>query len=306
MGSVVEKWTEGRLYELVYQWCNPPGKPAAFAVAPQVESASDGKRNKTVRYADAIACSLWRSRGFWLQGFEIKVSKSDWKRELKDPAKAEEIARFCRHWWVVAPPGIVDVDELPLSWGLLEPVGSRAKDIEWRLNVVKKAGANDDPVPVGIEFMSKILRRIGNIPVASDEITKAKDAGLQEGFSKGKATAGYEITSLRAELDDSREKLNNAMAFEGASGLHVLSVPWHEWRTSSILDDPDIERIRRLGALVRLIRMSKPRALGAMIENTTKELKSVTDKLQAGLDALKGLDESLPIMDDSVIPTPQE
>ena len=40
------------------------------------------------RSADAIAMGLWPSRGLYLQGFEIKVSRSDWLSELKNPAKA--------------------------------------------------------------------------------------------------------------------------------------------------------------------------------------------------------------------------
>ena len=45
---------------------------------------------------------VWPSRGLYLHGFEIKVHRNDWLRELKNPAKAEEIAGYCHFWWVVA------------------------------------------------------------------------------------------------------------------------------------------------------------------------------------------------------------
>lgn len=71
-------------------------------------------------YADAVAVNLWNSRGHSVQGFEIKVSRSDWLRELKKPAKAESVYQYCDFWWIVAPKGVVLAGELPPTWGLLE------------------------------------------------------------------------------------------------------------------------------------------------------------------------------------------
>src|SRR3954468_2546806 len=51
--------------------------------------------------ADAIAMSLWRSRGLRLHGFEVKCSRSDWLYELKHPEKAESFIRYVHHWWMV-------------------------------------------------------------------------------------------------------------------------------------------------------------------------------------------------------------
>lgn len=58
-----------------------------------------------------------------LVGFEIKLTASDWARELAQPAKAEAWARYCQLWWIVAPPGVVGPATLPPGWGLLEPEG---------------------------------------------------------------------------------------------------------------------------------------------------------------------------------------
>ena len=46
-----------------------------------------------VRTADAMAMSLWPSRGLYMTGFEVKVSRADWKKELEQPEKAEELAQ---------------------------------------------------------------------------------------------------------------------------------------------------------------------------------------------------------------------
>ena len=89
----------------------------AFAFLTGVANGTGGVR---VRTADAIAMSVWPSRGLRLHGFEVKVSRSDWKRELENPAKAESVCTFCDHWWIAAPDGVVERSELPPTWGLLE------------------------------------------------------------------------------------------------------------------------------------------------------------------------------------------
>lgn len=72
--------------------------------------------------ADAISVDTWRDsgRGQCLHGYEVKVSRSDYLREVRDPAKHATWARHCRYWWIVAPPGVVRPDERPpYGWGLL-------------------------------------------------------------------------------------------------------------------------------------------------------------------------------------------
>ena len=72
------------------------------------------------RTADAIAMGLWPSRGLEVHGFELKLTRHDWQRELSKPEKAEAIQGYCDRWWVVAPDGVVADGELPRTWGLLE------------------------------------------------------------------------------------------------------------------------------------------------------------------------------------------
>jgi hypothetical protein len=69
--------------------------------------------------ADAISVDTWGSGGFALSGYEVKTSRSDWLRELREPGKAEIWKTHCARWWLVAVPGVVK-DDLPPDWGLLE------------------------------------------------------------------------------------------------------------------------------------------------------------------------------------------
>jgi len=103
------------------------------------------------RYADAVAVNLWSSRGHAVHGFEIKVSRSDWLRELKQPEKAEDVYQFCDHWWIVAPRGVVKDGELPPTWGLLE-----VRDTGL---VQQTAAPRLTPKPITREFFASLMRR---------------------------------------------------------------------------------------------------------------------------------------------------
>lgn len=109
----------------------------------------------TTRSADAVAMNLWPSRGMAIHGFEIKVSRGDWLRELKTPEKAEPVARYCDYWWIVAPEGIVKDGELPDGWGLLE---AKKDTLYATVNAPKKTS-----VPVQREFMAALFRRVSGV-----------------------------------------------------------------------------------------------------------------------------------------------
>lgn len=98
-----------------------------WAYLVQVSNGTGWVRS-TKRWADALALNLWPSRGLELLGFEIKVSRSDWLKELKDPAKSSDIQGFCDRWWLVAgDDSIVRVGELPSTWGLMVVKNNKLK-----------------------------------------------------------------------------------------------------------------------------------------------------------------------------------
>lgn len=72
------------------------------------------------RRADAIAMCMWPSRRNHIFGFEIKISKSDLKRELNKCAKAESCENHCNYWMLVVPDGIIDDKMIiPENWGII-------------------------------------------------------------------------------------------------------------------------------------------------------------------------------------------
>lgn len=124
---------------------------------------------RATRSADAIAMSLWPSLGLELHGFEFKVSRADWLRELKDPRKAETFKRYCDRWWLVAgSSAIVRPGELPNGWGMLVLQGDR---------LVRLADAPRlDPQPVTRPFLAALLRRADEARSIADAAQEASEA----------------------------------------------------------------------------------------------------------------------------------
>lgn len=114
-------------------------------------NVGNGTGHHCTGWADAIAMSLYPSRGLAIHGFEFKASRTDWTKELKDPHKAEKVAKYCDFWWLVARADIVKDAELPLGWG----------QMEWRDSKLKlvRAASQMKPVQLDREFIAAILRR---------------------------------------------------------------------------------------------------------------------------------------------------
>ena len=202
------KFTESDLIDFIRNTYPPP----EYAVLDHVRNAT-GFAGK-VRTADAIMFSTYPSRGLHLYGFEIKCSRSDWLNELRDPAKAEEIGRYCDFWYVVAPVGVVREAETPQNWGWLAPEKTRLK-------VMKKPFRNDKAEPLSREFIASIMRRFHERTQTEDELKAERLKGIKIGRREAARlmTEGDPIAQrLRRELDDMKAGVE---AFEKETGIDV-------------------------------------------------------------------------------------
>lgn len=85
-------------------------------------------------------------------GHEVKVSRSDWLAELRDPSKADTFRAHVHYWWPVAADRAIVRDDLPDGWGLLVPHGSRT------LRVIVEAPLNPAPDPMPASLRGALLR----------------------------------------------------------------------------------------------------------------------------------------------------
>jgi hypothetical protein len=98
-----------------YSQCH--GNGVRYVVAEHVKSGGGFDARRT---ADLIAVDMWKAGRYEVHGHEVKVSRADWLRELRDPDKAGEFLPYVNRWWIVVPDaGIVRDGELPAGWGLL-------------------------------------------------------------------------------------------------------------------------------------------------------------------------------------------
>lgn len=149
-----------------------------WILLPQVRDATGAGAGRT---ADAIAMNAWPSRGLEVHGFEVKATRADWLRELRQPAKAESVFAFCDRWWLVTPdvaPPIVTPLELPGGWGhiVVKPKGPAAVDHE---------APKLTPKPLDRVFVAALLRALEGCEAPEGKlaaaVTKARADGVIEG-----------------------------------------------------------------------------------------------------------------------------
>lgn len=139
-------FTERHMLDLIHvRYAVDAGNGPRYVVAEHVRNQGGFGWDEPLRTADAIAVDLWPSSGHLIHGFEVKVSRSDWLTELRDPDKAEAFKRYCDHWWLVVPDKTMVRDDLPTGWGLL------AIGRDGRLRIAKSAPKLDrEPMPIGM------------------------------------------------------------------------------------------------------------------------------------------------------------
>lgn len=164
-----------------------------------------------VRTADAMAMSLWPSRGLYMTGFEVKVSRADWVKELQQPEKAEELARFCKMWFIVCPDRMIDKDEVPPGWGLIH-----VKD-DGKLKYAKPAPLSECEQPTWMLFAS-LMRDVTEQWVPKSLVDQRIEAAVKERLARIAHSEGYELKEAKRQMAQMRERID---AFEAASGVKL-------------------------------------------------------------------------------------
>lgn len=180
--------------------------PPEWALFFEVYASTGGAGGRT----DAVAINTYPSRGLLIHGFEMKVSRADWLRELKEPAKAEEMFGCCDHWWlVVGDRSIVKPGELPEPWGLMAPRSNGILAIVTRAQKLK-------PKPLDRGLIASLARRANEMATESIEDRVAFDTKILTG----------ERDEARRERDelrriDRQHLMKQVAAFEQASGIKI-------------------------------------------------------------------------------------
>lgn len=245
-----KKWKSSEMVELL-KGKYPKQK---YALITEVPNGTSDNKSRT---ADAIAMGCWKTVGIHLSGFEIKVSRSDWRNELNDLSKSAVFQKHCHRWWIVAAPGIVQVEEMPAEWGLMEPFGNGLR--------VKRAAALTSPEPVEFNFLAALLRRACIYSESESEIKKAHQKGYREGVEAGKRQSTQSLMwdndQLKRDYDHLKERVDK---FQELSGVDI-----------------DVWRVEEIGKAVRLlVKLSKSESLSRQFDGLLEMSSNVTEAVK--------------------------
>lgn len=159
------------------------------------------------RSIDLWVMNLWHSKRYVRIAYEIKVSRSDFARELADPRKRQAAESISNECYFATPPGLVMVDEVPEGWGLIEAT-------KGGMRVKKRAMWRDvDKAPVS--FVAALARRTSDSALkfpslvwlyAGQEITREQlisiaETTLNRSIERAKLDAVVEFQSSDAYMD---------------------------------------------------------------------------------------------------------
>lgn len=166
------------------------------------------------RELDGWAMNLWPSRGLKTHGFEVKVSRSDWLSELKDPDKADEGFQFCDFWWlVVGDPSIVQDGELPAGWGLMVP---------HRGGLKIKVQATERAADFDRAFWASCLRNMQRTNLEEKERKEIESREYGRGYKEGRKSAEKRAEAQAESSNHLAEKtLESVKRFEELTGVNI-------------------------------------------------------------------------------------
>jgi len=191
--------------------------------------------------ADAVVMSLHASRGFELTGFEFKCARGDWLAELKNPTKADRIARYCDRWCVFAAPGVVKEGELPVGWGLWE---LRAGGVIHRRTVP----ATREPEPLPRAFLASFMRARAKFDADDLAAIASHHRREFERQQRVRDEAADGDPVLKREREKLRDGLRKLEEIRLATGIDLTDyTPSRRWiERMRLADSPRLEHALKL------------------------------------------------------------
>lgn len=203
-------------------------------------------------------------------GYEIKVDRGDWRRDNK----LHDYMPLCHLLYVVAPKGVVPVEELPSGVGLIVPVGTSG-----RLQTLRKAARREIELPA--ELMVYVL-------MCRTRVTR-------EHSDDSPNDRNWRTEHLRAwvEAKESREKLSYLVSQKIRHAFERQQCELEEERRRNNDLEDVRKRITELGFDVTR-RVStwqvkdKLNAFNRIVDtHTLREMRSVGDKMKTLADTLE-------------------
>lgn len=248
---------------------------------------------------DALYVGFTSTSGRLLVGHELKVSRSDWLRELDAPGKADPWADQCHAWWVVAPAGIVQSGELPDGWGLMEPPSARGH----RFTVRRPAQVHKDRDPNWTAVRSILARadtlRANAISRATREAGAKAQAAVDaraEQLHQVRMRQQPDLELLRARLASIEDALGARIVSDDAARTERLGsyVDGRHRRALTLADLRVIGEAVRAGRDLRMVLEELAQPWVTPVANARQLLEGLDTAIRAVQDAARRQAEDVP------------
>lgn len=229
---------------------------------------------KNGRRADAVAYNLYPSRNWKTIGLEVKVSRSDWKKELQQASKNDWFVGQADQFYVVAGrKGIVRKSELPEGWGLFEMKGGGKlyEVVESNLTVHQDR-------PMDEEFY---MRGVKKAVEKAHEARATKNREKRRQFRKGKKAGKKEGDISR----DQKQIIKKGEKFEKLE--NQLSESLYR------VDDDKIEKFNKALGVVDLVDSSSYGGIKSRVSSLKSSHNIIGEKIDDLLKNLQALDDQI-------------
>lgn len=172
---------------------------------------STGMRDK--QRLDAWAMHLWPSTGHRRVAYEIKVTRSDFLRELKAPQKRKLGLLHANQFYFAAPRGLIRAEEVPPECGLVE-FGEDGRPF------YKVAAPHADTAWPSFTFWASVCRAVQRQADARVEPqVRARHAATEERHAAARDVIAHDQQAIRAKERALHDEWQKCRAAQLAAGL---------------------------------------------------------------------------------------
>ena len=165
------------------------------------------------RRYDFVAMNCFASNNYKIEVVEIKISKSDLRKELEEPEKHNVIFEDIDYYSLAAPAEIIDMSIIPPKWGVYAVKNGK-------LITKRKPLALHDEADRTIKrsFAASFLRAAISQNIEKKTLSDELQKKFDEGYERGKQSLFWEAKK-QEDYEQCRKELNRYMTILNKLGF---------------------------------------------------------------------------------------